>query len=215
MAGFIIRHAAILTIFLSAGISLIRAQPYDDGGLSALLIEQCAPPCWRGIQPGITTGSEALALVEQLQYTRDLGSNLGAFFGQIYWRWPQDAGFKLNPDTHELAYVWLEKDVVRKVFLPGFRAFGDVSLVMGRPERVAIYTDSTFNASYAVYLAIYPGDFYLASLLACDANTHDLWNAQANVHIGARPDYVSAQAREYSAAELRGWMPARLCRRRS
>ncbi|MBZ0302368.1 MAG: hypothetical protein K8J31_21660 [Anaerolineae bacterium] len=214
-AHFLIRPVWIVAALLAAGISLIRAQPYDDGGIAQLLVGGCTSlPCWQGIRPGHTTGPEALAIMQQLGPVRELGSRLDSYFGQIFWRWSADSSRFLNPQTRERAYVWLENGAVRTIYLPGFQTFADVSLLLGRPEQVIIYTDATNYARYVAYLGVYPGQTYLSILLTCDADADDLWNAPANVYIGDQPDYVNVRARTYERSELRGWLPPRLCQRR-
>lgn len=212
---FLIRPVWILVVLLAAGISLIRAQRYDEGGIGSLLVSGCTTfPCWQGIQPGHTTGPEALAIVQKLALIRDLGSRLDSYYGQIFWRWSVDSPRYLNPQTRERAYVWLEQGEVRTIYLPGFQTFADVSLVLGRPEQVIIYTDPTDRYRFAAYLGVYPGQMYLSILLACDANAYDLLAAPANVYIGDQPDFVNARPRIYPRDELRGWLPPQMCPRR-
>lgn len=61
LLGLLLRLAGCLTLLLLMPILLIRAQPYDASLLrSALLPENCAPPCFMGLRPGHTTLNEVI-----------------------------------------------------------------------------------------------------------------------------------------------------------
>lgn len=212
--SYLMRSGGLLALLLVSLIGVIRVRPYDDGGLGALLGDACETPCWQGIYPGSSTGPEALHAVQQIDRVRGLGSNFSFYVGQVFWRWSQDSAHFLDPDTREFAYVWIERNVVKTIFLPGFHSFADIALLIGRPQKVTIYTDSFYSPRYAVYLASYPNKLYLSSLIHCDSSAHDLWASPTNIYIGQQPEYMGASGREYPRAELEGWMPANLCRRR-
>ncbi len=58
--------ALLLSGLFLLPVLLIRAQPYDDGGLRAFLTppEDCPAPCFMGIRPGVTTTEEALEILK-------------------------------------------------------------------------------------------------------------------------------------------------------
>lgn len=65
MTGLVMRQAVLFVVVLIVPVLLIRAQPYDDRPLRALLTPAsgCAPPCFMGLQPGRTTIWEALEVL--------------------------------------------------------------------------------------------------------------------------------------------------------
>lgn len=210
-ALLLIRWGGLISVVFAGLIGSIRVRPNHDGELSTLLGQRCDVPCWHSIYPGLTTGQEALTLVRQISHVRGLGSRLDSYYGQIFWRWTEDSAQFLDPQIREHAYIWLERNVVENVFLPGFHAFGDLALLMGRPQRVVIYTDSFYTSYYVVYLAIYPGEFYLSSLLTCASTMRDLLVSPTDIYIGRQPTYVGLSGQAYQRSELLGWLPPQLC----
>ncbi len=67
MRLFYLKCVPLLTFIFAALVGLIRARPYDDSELHAILVpsDGCALPCFMGIRPGITTVQEAYDLLER------------------------------------------------------------------------------------------------------------------------------------------------------
>ena len=205
------RWSGMIALLLVLAVGAIRAQPGREVGLRTLLNGSCAPPCWQQIYPGVTTGEQALAIMQRFNLVRDVGIHFDRRTGQIFWRWSADTTAYLNHDSPHLPYIWLRDDVVSHIFLPDFQTFADAFLTLGRPEHIHIFTDTTSRSGYAIYAAAYPGDVYVTSVLLCEARAYDLWNADANIFIGSEPEFIGAQSREYRLSELRGWLPETLC----
>jgi hypothetical protein len=71
------------TVF-AAVMLLIRAQPYDDHELRALLMpENCAMPCFMGIRPGVTTMDEAVKLLKVSGWVGEIQD----FPNGLEWKW--------------------------------------------------------------------------------------------------------------------------------
>ena len=211
----VVVHWSLLTAALCIGaVGFIRARPYDSRGLETMLHvpSDCAAPCWQGIRPGDTTGPAALMLVDQIPVVRDLGSQFDTRPSQIFWHWLEDHASLFSQDDR-WSYIWLEENTVSNIFLPGFRQFADLYLLLGQPEAIVIFSDSTFALGPVVYLSIYPNQMYLSSFITCRSDKTDLWRAPTNIHIGQRPEYGGAFQREFQPADLPGWLPDRLCLR--
>ncbi len=202
---------AITALLLALAVGAIRAQPYHDAGLRDLLNGACAPPCWQQIYPGVTRSEDALAIMQGFDLAQNVGSRSDRYTGQIFWRWAADAAPYLDLNSPHVPYIWLRNEVVSHIFLPDFYSHIEIYLVLGRPEKVYIFTDTAFRSGYAIYVAAYPGDFYVSSLLLCDSTVQDLWRAPANIYIGGEPDYSGAQSHVYMLSELNGWLPETLC----
>jgi hypothetical protein len=211
VARLLIRWACIIALLLTMAVGVIRAQPYHDNGLSELLNSPCDSPCWQQIYPGVTSGEDALAIMQQFDLAQDVGSRFETRTGQIFWHWSEEAASYLDLQSPHVPYIWLRNNVVSHIFLPDFYSYIDTFLVLGRPEKVYIFTDPAFRSGYAIYVAGYPGNFYVTSLLLCEARPSDLWHSTANIYIGGEPDYSGAQSREYKLSELEGWLPETLC----
>ena len=86
-----------LTLFLTIAfvllIGAIRAQPYDDGELRAFMFPVgCEQPCVTGIQPGVTTRDEAVAILRAHPWVGMI--TIETRSARIQWRWNENI-----PDT--------------------------------------------------------------------------------------------------------------------
>ncbi|MBZ0293416.1 MAG: hypothetical protein K8L99_12690 [Anaerolineae bacterium] len=207
----LVKTAALLALLFASLIGTIRAQPYDDGGLQKLLAPQpgCWLPCWNAIRLHDTTVTEASTILASYAPAGELGYHLGQNPGQIYWQWST-----LQPIQRriaQLAYVWLDEDRVTQIYLPGFRAYVDVWMLLGKPREVQIYRDMLHDSNRLIYLSVYDGDIYVESQITCSARAVDLWHSLTAVIIGRIPRYVGAWMTPYAPSDLRGWLPDELC----
>lgn len=205
-------QAAILLAVLFAGmIGMIRAQPYTDGGLRTVLapVPDCWLPCWNNIRLLRTTTDEAAAILATYEPAGQIGYHIDQNPGQIYWSWQA-----LQPSQRaiaQLAYVWVDGGRITQIYLPGFRTYADVWMLLGKPQQVKIYRDMLHDSNRLIYLSIYENEIYVESQITCSAQHGDLWRALTAVIIGRPPLYVGGWVREYELSELRGWLPADLC----
>lgn len=78
MIRFYLRLVCIPIALVTAVLLLILVYPYDDHGLRELLLpEGCPPPCFMGIQPGITRMSEIIKPADEriLEVSFDTSQN--------------------------------------------------------------------------------------------------------------------------------------------
>lgn len=89
MAYFYLKFSLSLLLLLAAPVLLIRAQPYDDHELRALLMpEGCPQPCFMGIRPGVTARDEAVRLLGASGWVQELNDQ---YFNAADWRWTDSA----------------------------------------------------------------------------------------------------------------------------
>jgi hypothetical protein len=204
----------LLTPLLLLLVGLVRAWPQDDSELRQLLLhpEGCALPCWQGIEPHSTSGIVALDQVSALEPVHEVGSNdLEAAVGQIFWRWEAQSLDTLRPTDRDRAYIWLENGIVNNIYLPGFRSFAEVYLLLGRPDKILIFRDSMFSGLNVFYLAVYPNEVYLGAVIPCEARPMDLWQARSTLYLGQQPEVMGVTTWNVPWDELRGWLPDYLC----
>lgn len=201
-----------LMLFFGISIGLIRARPYDDGGLRAFLAppSDCLMPCWNGVRPRFTTYDEALSLLGSSQIVRDLGSDIRQNNGHIFWKWPVSRPpFLIN--TSEVGYASVEENIVRGLYLPGLRSFLDTWFSLGAPQQIIIYSNAFWGINNVIYLSVYPDQLYIASAIFCGATPNDLWAARPSVFIGQMPEYSALYAFVYEHGDFQGWLPSPLC----
>jgi hypothetical protein len=86
--------AALLSVLFASAIGLIRAQPYDDSQLTAILEPppDCPPPCFLGIRPGQTDVYDALGILRNHDWVEAVDVtyyNRTAGAGVILWTWAE------------------------------------------------------------------------------------------------------------------------------
>jgi hypothetical protein len=136
------RVVIALTLLFMLPILLIRAQPYNASLLrSALLPEDCAPPCFMGLRPGDTTLSEAIHFFEQrpnvhFAVQRSVVYNVSDDTAVLYWR--EDG----SPISGSINF---EKGQLMELMVQGLELH-EIWLALGEPDSgqmamEMIYTD--------------------------------------------------------------------------
>ncbi|MBL8152851.1 MAG: hypothetical protein JNM70_01605 [Anaerolineae bacterium] len=70
MSRAVVLTALVLTVLFTACMAAVRAQPYDDEALRSFFqaIDGCKRPCFLGIQAGVTSGAEAIDILEHHEW---------------------------------------------------------------------------------------------------------------------------------------------------
>jgi len=155
MTLFFSRVALLLSGLFLLPLLLIPAQPYDDSGLREFLAppEGCAAPCFMGIQPGMTTVDEALAILSQDPWVKpgsaDEWHAAYATAPVLIWEWGEAAPDWI--DRQENGYVKFVDGRVDMLIIGSELYWGDVVLAMGRPDQYrwnAVYADAVGAARF-------------------------------------------------------------------
>jgi len=99
MTFHFLKTALLLTLMFTLPIIVIRAQPYIDPVIPALIQADCPTPCFMGIRPGVTSMRESAEILDvhawvangQADFPKELRD--APFFDAvlrktvIYWRW--------------------------------------------------------------------------------------------------------------------------------
>ncbi len=182
MIRLILHWMVLCCALLAAALGAMHAQPYDDGGFWASLnAPECAPhgssaPCFLGIRPGVTSGSQALDLLRALPWV----ATIRASAAQIEWTWNgQQPAFLRS--VHNDASIRLEDGIVHWIGVETAVRLADLKIVLGAPEktyyRSQILRDSTKNyyAAFAEY-AIYPAHTLEGIVTTvCPASAAQVW----------------------------------------
>jgi len=127
----LLASALLLTMLFALMIGGLRLLPPDRVVTS--FFGDCSMPCWNGIEAGVTSRSDALALLKSLGWVLQADCNAAVY----------DACADLTrADSHQEAFVYIEADQVAEIalFNPGF-VVGDVWLAYGAPEIAGIAPD--------------------------------------------------------------------------
>jgi hypothetical protein len=110
VTAFVSRLILSLFSLLAATVLLVHMQPYNDQAVSGLLMsDDCAAPCFMGIQPGITSAGDAVRLLEKHEWVTniesrytDFGQSTNTFWGYVYWTWKPTSPLWTHSPTFKL-----------------------------------------------------------------------------------------------------------------
>ena len=137
----LIKLVFLLTLLFAVCIGVIRAQPYDDSQLRAVLAppEGCPMPCWQGIRPGVTPLGEARAILQSIPWVTDVelsgDVNVGVQYASLTWMWSGDQPFPAEPRSG--GTIGVVRNVVRSVTLQTRLELGSVWMYVAHPEEGA------------------------------------------------------------------------------
>lgn len=175
-----------LVVALSAGLIALfcailaasRAQSLSDDLREFLVTDGCTT-CWLGIQPGITTLNEAVALLQAHPWVSHVSSGGSSAESRIFWFWSEAAPAfaRMTSDVRE-SYIVLQNDIVRYVRLTTRIPYGSVRLVMGEPQTGSLQpsTPSAYNRIYFHTAGYAEGHVAFDTNLACPARPPEFWN---------------------------------------
>jgi hypothetical protein len=130
------RIAALLSGLWLLTLLLIRAQPYDDGGLRAFLgsSAECPAPCVMGIRPGVTSEAELVAILNQHPWVAQGSQETRASRpgNVVAWQWNTAAPAWIDQPGSSLAT--LPDSAVGALVIETRIAWGEFVLALGRPQ---------------------------------------------------------------------------------
>lgn len=163
MRAWFLRLAIWLSVLWFLPMLVIRAQPYDDTAVRALLSppEACPSPCFMGIRPGSMTIWDALDVlrvhgwvgeVENYEFENFQNPD-GTVTLVVNWDWSGAQSPFIDPASP--GGVWVLDDRIVSIDVETELRLGDIKLSLGLPDREQIYTtrnvQGTFYTHYAWY----------------------------------------------------------------
>ena len=109
MSRLICYITVCLILLLASAMSLIRAQPYDDHTIRAILLpSDCSAPCFMGIRPGVTQMREASALLEANPWVGSMNAYIdsGCCTIAINWQWNGKQPAVLENGTNTIYFTY-------------------------------------------------------------------------------------------------------------
>jgi hypothetical protein len=178
MPGKWLRLAALLTLAFGAAIGLVRAQPYDASEIRAFLTppQDCAAPCFLGVQPGRTTLDEAVALLEASGWIAEV--ERGGRFHDFLWNGQQPDFI----DDRALNYFMIRAGVVDQIRLRTRLRLGDVVGLLGRPDDS--FSWLTGSGSGVFYAMIYTRlGVEVSGFAPCPALRRNMWQMPVEIRL--------------------------------
>ncbi len=155
MLTFYLRLALLPLIAFATALLVIRVQPYDNDELrEALLAENCPAPCFMGIQPGVTTAEEAVAILEASAWVADYEYDPTLPLIRMTWS-DQSPAWLNNEGSYNGSVMWVTEGVIDAFMLDTTLTLSDFLLAVGPPEGQRITLNYLEGGSYLFYTAFY------------------------------------------------------------
>ncbi len=177
---------ALLTVggalALVLAVGALRANG-DDADLRAFLVppEGCAIPCWQGIQPGVTTQAQAIAILEVHPWVKRVSAGQPASSTRIYWQWNDDTPDFANDRAVGVptSYLAVQDGIIRYIRLSTHLSYGAVRSLLGVPGS-GTFIISNPNSAKSVYkhtAGYFGGLLVFDTEVACPVSLSAFWNA--------------------------------------
>jgi hypothetical protein len=179
MTRYALKAAVGLTGFFALALLLIRAQPYDDHDLRAVLLpEDCEMPCFLGIRLGVTTFQEALKVLQAHPWVGDiyLSDPVDERSFQVDWSGSQPAWMRGR------ALLQVQYGVVQDIYLGTAIPLGDLWLALGLPDSVH-YGTTFVSGTFDYFYFFRDGLVQSQAVIACPVGVYELWNAAQGLHL--------------------------------
>jgi hypothetical protein len=198
MMRLIFHLMAVCCACFCAALGVLRAQPYDDGGLrTAFATPNCAAPCFLGIRPGVTTGDQAAAILRALPWVAEVQASAD----RIDWTWNGQQPAFLHT-AHNSAQILLRSGVVHWIGIATAAQVADLKIVFGAPDASYYLSQQVRDSSKNYYSAFAEYTLYRAHALEsivytlCPAQVGSVWLLPVTLSL---PDAAAPQF-----AEVRG-----------
>jgi hypothetical protein len=185
----------ILPLLFCGAITAIHAQAPTDGDVGRFLLPSldCATPCWQGIQPGVTTADQALALLNANPWVGGVdGSWTRApsgirVYSNVYWGWSgAQPAFVYNNFALSPPYLHVRGGIVQYIRIPTNISYGTARSIMGAPgtRTLSVSIPNARPLRYEHDAEYFGGQLSLDSEINCPVNPYAFWNAPVVVTYG-------------------------------
>ncbi len=191
MFPFYLRLPLIPIALFTLILLIIRSQPYDDHKLRQLLLpEGCPAPCFMGIQPGITSVEQALALLQQndgVQIIKVDPTEVNGSASQIQrisWSWNTTSS-QLSPfiDTQKSGVINVSDGKVYGIDVETSVKLGDYWLVENAPKEYNLRSIGTSTSGNLLMVLFVdgPSGVILKGTKRCPYFSSRLWQLKMSL----------------------------------
>lgn len=178
MIGIFVKVTLLLVLVGSALLSAVHRDESDYADLSALLLPSpgCASACWNGIEIGVTTREEATRILEASPWVGEVYQTTLA----VTWSWSGSQPSEINGARDGLLQIGNNR--VRQIRIQTLIPFGDVWLLLDRPDSTRLVQSLTRSSSYQI--ASYDEGIRAISTIGCSVTPEAFWTAPITLGIG-------------------------------
>ncbi len=145
--------------------------------------EDCAPPCWQGIRPGITDSLQAVDKLRALPWVTSLYSIQGIVINDSYIRWKWNGKQPELVDGERDGRMWFHNGTVYSIEIPLVIPLGTVWGAFESPQ-VETTFKTPFRPPQVFYNAAYlSGTLQFSSIVVCPPTGYHLLNMRVDATI--------------------------------
>jgi hypothetical protein len=198
----LLRITFLLLTFFTCIIGFIRARPYNDHNIRALLSSgpDCPMPCFMGIRPGVTTCDQTIDILKTHEWvgeiTADPCSPVDENPRWISWFWNSRQPNLL--DDMQVNSIHIENDVVKEILIFTHVSMGDVWALYGTPDLKTVDVASgAYDPPRILNGAGYPQlGLALVSYSLCPGLYRNFWAAPTEIMFTSQPQgYANSPAK--------------------
>lgn len=178
MIRLLFKLGSIFTLLFAVCIALIRAQPYDDSELRAFLTppEGCPAPCFIGIRPGVTRLGEAIELLRNHEWVKQLHVQ-DTTPRSVIWEWSGSQPSIIDEDSNGFLTARYQDGLVERISIGTTVPVGYMYLIFGK----TYFTDSfQERIDGEIFVSAVYFDHYLlvsTTIDSCPVTYMRFWNA--------------------------------------
>ncbi|MEZ4671899.1 MAG: hypothetical protein R3E39_28680 [Anaerolineae bacterium] len=185
----LIKLSLLLLIMLTGTSMLIHAQPYDDEGLRGLVYsEDCQPPCFMGIQPGVTSMNSVYDILSANPWVDGITSRFVNNYDSmaVTWTWNgrQPAIFdgERGGTVNILFTESSSKQTASSIILPLNLPAGYIILLLG--DLPPDYSGALGKGQRVYLEASYPeSDVMISAITACPLTRWNVWTVPITLRL--------------------------------
>jgi hypothetical protein len=194
----IITLIVTISLLLAVVVTLIHSQPFDDGGFQALIFaDNCSSSCLLGIQPGVTTITEARNLLEKhhlvSEWIEPVNQQADPNFALLHWRWSNNRPALLTGTNASLIYDRKTGLVITFGEMQTRLPLGEILVMLGQPRLG--YISGGFNdrdGAILTHVVDYTRhQLNLISTVQCPMTVRGLWDAPVALQIAPTSDQTA------------------------
>ena len=194
----ILKPLLILIALNAALIGVVHSEPASDADLRALIVSSCATSCWQGIEVGVTTREQATRILEANPWVERVYQTTIA----VTWRWNGKQPTAINGAKDGLLQI--TGDIVRQIRIQTLIPFGDVWLMLDRPDDALLVQPLTHLDGYQIAFYNQAGIQAINSF-SCPVTPSVFWSATITLGMGAIWSTEGLNSRSLNIYRSPGW----------
>ncbi|MEZ4671716.1 MAG: hypothetical protein R3E39_27745 [Anaerolineae bacterium] len=161
----------------------------------------CPQPCWQGIRPARTSGTDAISQLKTLPWVTNISAIQGIVTKDSIIRWKWNGLQSSIIDNERDGTIWLHNGLVYSIELPLKVSFAQVWQAAGEPQNTVIIK-APRSTPTVFYHALYANGLTdVFGILPCPLSAWTLLSMRVDVHLTSEQ---SPSDRQQTPSDRRG-----------